>query len=147
MKLLQTLMITMLLGANTLAADDWSLDGRGVAISGYDTVAYFTEHKALKGSSQYETSWKGVRWLFSSKEHQDLFVASPETYAPQFGGFCANGLSDGHKVTANPENWRVIDGRLYLFFSKWGRLQWAINVPEQIQLATNYWNEWHQNNE
>lgn len=148
MKLLHGLIITALLvGANIISADDWSLDGRGFAIAGYDTVAYFTQQKAVKGTNEYQASWQGVQWLFNSKEHRDLFLASPEAYAPQFGGFCANGLSDGHKVTADPENWRIIDNKLYLFFSKWGRLQWAINVPEQIQLATDYWNEWHQNNQ
>ena len=59
----------------------------GLAIKGYDTVAYFTVSKPVKGNNQYIHDWKGAKWLFSSKEHLDLFAASPEKYAPQYGGY------------------------------------------------------------
>ena len=106
-----------------------------VAIDGYDTVAYFTLKKATKGNDKYIYQWNGKTWHFSSPRHREMFVASPEKYAPQFNGFCANGLSDGHAVAANPENWRIIDGKLYLFFSEYGRDQWAGDVKPLIENA------------
>jgi YHS domain-containing protein len=59
----------------------------GLAIKGYDTVAYFTVGKPVKGSTQFSHDWNGAKWLFASKEHPDLFAASPEKYAPQYGGY------------------------------------------------------------
>ncbi len=64
-----------------------NIDSDGLAIKGYDTVAYFTVGKPVKGNTQYSHEWNGARWLFSSKEHLDLFAASPEKYAPQYGGY------------------------------------------------------------
>jgi len=106
-----------------------------VAIDGYDTVAYFTLKKATKGNDQYIYQWKGRTWRFSSSRHREMFIANPEKYAPQFNGFCANGLSDGHAVAANPQNWRIIDGKLYLFFSEYGRDQWTGDVKPLIENA------------
>ena len=106
-----------------------------VAIDGYDTVAYFTLKKATRGSKQFTHQWNDKIWYFSSAENRELFAASPERFAPQFNGFCANGLSDGHAVAANPKNWRIIDGKLYLFFSEYGRDQWQGNVKPLIEEA------------
>jgi YHS domain-containing protein len=92
-----------------------------VAIDGYDTVAYFTDARALKGKPEFEQVWQGSRWWFTSAEHRDLFARDPERYAPQFGGFCTGGLSLGYLIEANPENWSIIDGRLYINHSQHGR--------------------------
>ncbi len=92
-----------------------------VAIDGYDTVAYFTDARALKGKPEFEQVWQGSRWWFTSAEHRDLFARDPERYAPQFGGFCTGGLSLGYLIEANPENWSIIDGRLYINHSERGR--------------------------
>ena len=62
-------------------------DSKGIAIKGYDTVAYFTMGKPVKGDRQFAHEWNGASWLFSSKEHLELFVAGPEKYAPQYGGY------------------------------------------------------------
>lgn len=105
------------------------------AIEGYDPVAYFTLKKAVKGKPEFKHHWNGDTWYFYSKDHRKLFIAAPEKYAPQFNGFCANGLSDGHAIEANPENWRIIEGKLYLFFSEYGRNQWSGNVKSLIQSA------------
>ena len=64
-----------------------NMDSDGLAIKGYDTVAYFTVGKAVKGDKQFSHVWKDAKWLFTSKEHLDLFIASPEKYAPQYGGY------------------------------------------------------------
>jgi len=88
----------------------------GVAISGFDTVAFFTEKKAVAGSPDNVVEWKGAKWLFSSKENLDLFKSNPEKYAPQWGGFCAVGVSEGRisKKAINGE-FDIQDGKLYLF--------------------------------
>lgn len=87
-----------------------------VAILGYDPVAYFTEGRAVQGSPDIKQSWLGATWYFASTEHRDAFAAEPISYAPQYGGFCAGSVSVG-RVTDNidPNSWRIIDGKLYLF--------------------------------
>ena len=87
-----------------------------IAIKGYDTVAYFTESRAIKGSSEFAYDWLGTPWHFHSAENRDLFMASPAKYAPQYGGYCTLGVGfDGHaSENIDPENsWRIIDGKLY----------------------------------
>jgi hypothetical protein len=86
-----------------------------VAIEGYDTVAYFTDGKATKGSDKYSYDWLGASWQFASDEHRKLFEADPISYAPQFGGLCAEGMAyDEMTVNIEPEAWQIIDGKLYI---------------------------------
>ena len=87
------------------------------AIGGYDTVAYFTQGKPVRGEQSIAHLWDGRRYLFASDQHRQLFIANPDKYAPQFAGNCASGLTGGHKVEADPNNWLISDGRLYLFFA------------------------------
>jgi hypothetical protein len=87
-----------------------------VAIKGYDPVAYFTDHKAIQGSEAISYDWLGATWRFSSDEHRRLFSTSPVSYAPQYGGLCAEGVAAHGEATVNidPESWQIIDGKLYL---------------------------------
>jgi len=85
-----------------------------VAINGYDTVAYFTVSKPVKGLNTLVTDWMGATWKFSSQAHLDLFKANPEKYAPQYGGYCAFGVTRGYLVKVEPEQFTVRDGKLYL---------------------------------
>ena len=110
-----------------------------VAIRGYDTVAYFTDARAVKGSADIEYLWQGTRWWFSSTDHRDLFAADPERYAPQFGGFCAEGLAVGELAPADPENWAVFDGKLYLASSAGNRAEWSKNPTRRIEHARTNW--------
>lgn len=137
MTLSRRILVTLLL---FLSSNVLSLASE-VAIYGYDTVAYFTEKKPVKGNKQHMYHWNGKDWLFSSSKHKDMFIADPDRYAPQFNGLCANGLSDGHAIAADPENWRIIDGKLYLFFSEYGRQQWSGNVKSLIEDATTTFQE------
>jgi hypothetical protein len=91
-----------------------------VAIKGYDPVAYFTESKAKSGSDEITYKWLGAYWHFSNDEHRRLFAESPTTYAPQYGGFCASGMGihGGRTSDIDPEAWLIIDGKLYLNYSK-----------------------------
>ena len=90
--------------------------GIPLAIKGYDPVAYFTDGKPTRGVAEIEEyEWGGLRYRFSRAEHRELFKADPERYAPQFGNFCAMALSKGELVEADPENWLISDGKLYVF--------------------------------
>lgn len=86
----------------------------GVAINGYDTVAYLTQGKPVKGLDAHSWSWQGAVWKFASQAHLDLFKAQPEKYAPQYGGYCAYGVAQGNLVKVEPEQFTVRDGKLYL---------------------------------
>jgi hypothetical protein len=91
----------------------------GVAIKGYDTVAYFTEGKAMKGSEEFAYDWVGTPWHFANATHRDLFAADPARYAPQYGGYCTLGVGlDGHAAeNIDPERaWRIIDDKLYFVY-------------------------------
>ena len=89
--------------------------GVPLAIRGYDPVAYFTDGRPVRGLPDIEYEWDDYRYRFSSAEHRELFKADPARYAPQFGNFCAMALSKGELVEANPENWLISGGKLYIF--------------------------------
>jgi len=88
-----------------------------LAIKGYDPVAYFTLGKPTKGTPDFAYDWDDRRYLFVNAEHRDRFKADPVRYAPQFGNYCAMALAKGQVVVANPENWLISDGKLYVFGS------------------------------
>ena len=88
---------------------------RPLAIKGYDPVAYFTDGKPVPGLPEIEYEWDELRFRFASAEHRERFKADPARYAPQFGNFCAMALSKGEIVVADPENWLISDGKLYVF--------------------------------
>lgn len=116
-------------------------DAKKVAISGYDTVAYFTVAKALKGKPEFYASWQDVTWHFANGEHRDLFVADPAKYSPQFGGFCAMALTRGVVKTIDPEAWVIVDGRLYLNFSDDARKRFERDIRSNIEKSENNWAE------
>jgi len=86
-----------------------------LAIKGYDPVAYFTDGRPVRGLPEIEFEWDEHRWRFSSAEHRELFKVDPVRYAPQFGNYCAMALALNQIVVANPENWLINDGKLYVF--------------------------------
>lgn len=92
-----------------------------VAIQGYDPVAYFTDGRATMGSPKISKKWLGATWYFASVQHRDAFISEPVRYAPQFGGFCTGGMS-AKEASANldPEAFRIVDGKLFLFSGKGG---------------------------
>ncbi len=111
----------------------------GIAIGGYDPVAYFTEGQAVKGSEKFAHKWLGAIWYFSSAEHRDLFIADPVKYVPQYGGYCSAGMTLGETDAADPEAWRIVDGKLYLATSK----AWlsVTDDPEKIKQANAHWEQ------
>jgi len=89
-----------------------------VAIQGYDPVAYFNRGKAVKGKKEILASYQGVIYKFSSNENKEAFLKNPSKYEPQYGGWCAYAMgSSGGKVEINPETFKIIDGKLYLFYN------------------------------
>lgn len=90
-------------------------DRKGLALKGYDPVAYFTIGEATKGSADISYHWSDADWRFATTEHRDLFISDPTKYAPQFGGSCAVASATGHSiVTGSPKHWRIENGHLYL---------------------------------
>lgn len=111
----------------------------GVAIRGTDPVAYFTEGRPVEGSSDFTADWNGAEWRFVSAENRDKFVATPEAYAPQYGGFCAWAVSQGYTASTDPDAWRIVDGKLYLNYSLGVQKQWEGDIPGNISKADANW--------
>jgi len=126
--------------ADALLEDAWT---DGLAIRGYDPVAYFTERRPVKGSAEFDYVWDEAHWHFASAENRDLFAADPERYAPQFGAYCAAAMVDGEAYAADPEAWTIIDGRLYLNYSPRHRDRWRQNLAENIARADAQWSALH----
>jgi len=114
-----------------------------LSISGYDTVAYFTDGKPVQGKSEFEYLWHKLRWRFASGEHRDLFVKDPNRYAPQYDGYCAMGVAEssevGHKDTVDPEAWAIVDGKLYLTHMQQAMETWQQNPAKYIKPADENW--------
>lgn len=89
-----------------------------LALKGYDPVAYFKQKKAVKGSDKHVASYQGVKYHFSSEANKKTFEADPSKYEPQYGGWCAYAMGDsGKKVEVDPETFKIVDGKLYLFYN------------------------------
>lgn len=110
-----------------------------VAIEGYDPVAYFTEGKPVEGRGAHEFEWKGANWRFASAANRERFAESPEMYAPQYGGYCAWAVSQGYTARIDPAAWRVVDGKLYLNYSKGVQRQWSEDIPGNIAKGNRNW--------
>ncbi len=110
--------------------------GRGdTAILGYDTVAYFTDGKPVKGQDGLVFEWMGAKWKFASQAHLDSFKADPEKYAPQYGGYCAYGVAQDHLVSIEPDKFKVQDGKLYLNYDADVQAKWLKDPAGFIKTA------------
>src|SRR3954447_12555029 len=108
----------------------------GGAIMGYDTVAYFTDGKAVKGSEEFTYEWLGTPWHFASKKHQEMFMSEPVKYAPQYGGYCAGEVVGGSvTVNVDPEAFKIIDGKLYLIYDAGNADDFAAHADREIPKA------------
>ena len=111
----------------------------GQAIRGYDPVAYFKEGQPVEGDSDFQYEWKGAKWYFASQENLDAFIQSPESYAPQYGGYCAWAVSQGYTASIDPEAWHIREGKLYLNYSKGIQKKWLQDVPGNILNGDRNW--------
>lgn len=128
---------------DNLRISQFNLENK-VAIQGYDPVAYFKLNKALPGKKEISTKYKSVLYYFSSKENLELFSKNPSNYEPQYGGWCAYAMGNsGEKVEINPETFKIIDGKLYLFYNAYFTntlKSWNKNEKSLKSKADNNWN-------
>lgn len=126
------------------AAQDLALvntDPQGVAIHGYDAVAYFTQGAAVPGRPEFRHRWRGATWHFADAANLARFESDPARFAPQYGGFCAYAASQGHLADVDPEAWTILNGKLYLNYSKRVRAIWRPRAEELIVAADEFWPE------
>jgi YHS domain-containing protein len=134
-----TLLSLLLLTFTALAEEPVNKTLLGNAVKGYDVVAYFTQGKPVAGSSDHEVEWNGATWRFASAEHKNLFAKNPAKYAPQYGGFCAFGVSRGYAVGIDPEAWKIVNGKLYLNYDRDVQVEWVKDIPGYIAKADQNW--------
>jgi YHS domain-containing protein len=111
----------------------------GLALDGYDPVAYFVDGTPVRGSAAFEQTIDGTRYRFVSAENRDRFAAEPAKYLPQYGGFCAWAVSRGYTANGDPLAWRIVDGRLFLNYSKRVQRMWEEDVPGNITKGDANW--------
>ena len=111
----------------------------GVAIRGYDPVAYFTEKKAVKGSGAHKAEYGKSTFHFASQGNRDAFAANPARYAPQYNGYCAFGVAGGYKAAIDPAAFTVVDDKLYLNYNRAVQKQWSADIPGFIAKAGKNW--------
>jgi YHS domain-containing protein len=116
---------------------------KGIAAKGYDVVAYFTQSAPVKGQEQFRHSWNGATFLFASAANRDAFAKSPEKYAPQFGGYCAWAVGHGYTADIDPEAWRIVNGKLYLNYSKDIQKKWMQDQDKWIMEGNRNWPSLH----
>ncbi len=112
-----------------------------LAIEGYDTVAYFAENRAVEGKKEYQLEWMDANWRFSSQENLELFQVDPEKYAPQYGGYCAWAVSNNALADIDPDQFTIVDGKLYLNYNAAVQEKWLPEKEARIELANEYWPE------
>jgi YHS domain-containing protein len=130
-------LVTIVLAANAGAGEFFEKDG--AALRGYDAVAYFKDSTPTKGSMKHTAEYKGSTFHFASKANRDAFVADPAKYTPQYGGFCAFGMSGGYKAATDPAAFTVIDGKLYLNYNREVQKQWSAHIPGFVIKADKKW--------
>ncbi|MFO1475326.1 MAG: YHS domain-containing (seleno)protein [Verrucomicrobiota bacterium] len=116
-----------------------NLDSAGVAIQGYDPVAFFTDHRPVKGKAEFPARYNGATYLFASSEHRDLFKADPAKYEPAFGGYCAYGVSKNKLVDIDVDAFQIVDGKLLLQYSKGARDNFNKDPKGNLSKAESNW--------
>lgn len=122
-----------------LAAGPVNVNAQGVAVHGYDVVAYVVMGKPVKGSAEFSAAWRGATYWFSNAAHLKTFEADPARYEPQYGGYCAYGVAQGVKPDIDPTAFAVVDGKLFLNLNPGVQKRWQADIPGHIQKATQNW--------
>ena len=141
--MLRTLIISLALVAlpylSASANPAVAVDDKGIAIKGYDAVAYHTDGKAVQGSAAHTHTWQDAVWHFVSAANRDKFAAMPEALAPAYGGYCAFCIAVGRKVAGDPEAWAIHNGRVYLHVNAFTRDKWAGDAESYIAESEDQW--------
>ena len=119
----------------------YSIAGAPLALHGYDPVAYFTQAQPVRGSDALVHIHEGAAYRFASQAHLDSFKQDPERYAPQFGGFCAYGVSVGKKFDGDPRLWKIEDGKLYLNLNEEIYATFLADLDDSIEKADDNWQD------
>ena len=141
MRLFFLINLFFVFGVTILNAQETFQNRKGLAINGYDTVAYFTQGKPVKGYSRFSHYYNGATWQFVSSENKTLFIQAPEAYTPQYGGYCAYAVSQGYTARIKPDAWQIVEGKLYLNYNKWIQRKWEKMSSQYIKLADGNWPE------
>ena len=114
-------------------------ESNGVAIKGYDPVAFFKDSNPVRGKDDLRFEYKGSNFVFANAENRAAFATAPEKYAPQYGGYCAFGTARGYKADIDPSTFTVIDGRLYLNYNAQVQREWSADTGRFIRQADERW--------
>ena len=116
-----------------------TLSGPGLAVHGYDVVAFFTEAKPVFGTDAHTFAHNGGTYRFASQANLDAFKANPSKYEPAYGGFCAYGAALGKKFDGDPRFWKIVDGKLYLNLNGDIQAEWSKEIAGNIAKADTNW--------
>lgn len=139
MKTTISIVIVLLSAMSGFAKDALNVDEKGLALQGYDPVAYFTENKPVKGSTEFTAAYKGATYHFASAEHKAAFEKDPAKYEPQFGGFCGYAASINKLAPIQPEFFQVLHGRLVLQHNEKAWTLWHEDVEGNLKKADANW--------
>jgi len=123
------------------AAEPRIYQSDGYAIGGYDAVAYHSMGKPVEGSSAHTVQWQGATWRFANADNRDAFAADPERYAPQYNGYCAWAAASGYLASTDPEAWEIVNGKLYMNYSRSVHSRWTRNKAANIAKGDENWPE------
>ncbi len=138
-KILAATVFALAVALSGAQAQSLNVNGSGVAVEGYDPVAYFDPGEAIKGKPEFSAQYNGVSYWFSSEANRDTFKADPEKYIPAYGGFCAYGVAQGAKAPIDPAAFTVVNGKLYLNLNKSIQNTWNEDIPGYIEKADKNW--------
>ena len=133
-----TLPAAALIRPAAAATPPWYSEG-GIAIDGSDAVAYFDGNGPVAGRRDIAVEWGGTTWLFANAANREKFEMNPDSYAPQYGGYCAYAVSKGYTATTDPKAWTLHDGKLYLNYSRTVRALWARDIPGNVEKGNANW--------
>lgn len=133
--------LLLLVASSAIAQQTTVFAPNNQAIRGFDPVAYFAENKPVKGNPDFTYRWQDATWSFASQVNLNAFKADPVKYAPQYGGYCAYGLSEGHKSPTDPDAFTIVDEKLYLNYNPKVKVLWTKDRDARIKKADDKWPE------
>lgn len=133
--------LTLLFAGGSATAQELNVTPTGLALRGYDPVSYFTGGKPVLGRADISAEHKGAVYRFATDANKQAFVANPDKYAPQFGGYCAFAAALGKKFDGDPNVWKIVDGKLYLNLSPAVAKRWNEDIPGNIRKANQNWSQ------
>ncbi len=123
--------------ANTISDGE----DKHLGLKGHDPVAYFTDGKHMLGDAKIKTDHDGVIYRFVSEEHKKMFGQNPNRFAPQYGGFCANGIVYGIPWGGDPDTWRIVNDRLFIFGGEASKRYWSMEEKQNLELGEQHWRD------